>query len=230
MKRLLLILFVIVSCSVYAQDTISVTNNETDSVVGKYEEQQVTVNTVPIEKYNSVIQELSQLKQKNCALSEDLAKTSSQLKDAVTHANAVDTMLFRIASNFLYIPYEAYSVKKIAIPAYRKITNQDIKEKCEIRGNLLEKYPEHIQAIMEFFSKIRLQSLPGETNCGRLAERFREQQFYKDYLQYKDWKKTFLGKIFVELEHRFNTSKREDLKLDDIKLKLETCLATEKDL
>ena len=60
-----------------------------------------------------------------------------------------DTCLINVASNFIYIPYEAYSVKEIAIPAFQMVSDEGLKVKYKSRYELLLKYKEHI---VEFIS------------------------------------------------------------------------------
>ena len=60
-----------------------------------------------------------------------------------------DTCLINVASNFIYIPYEAYSIKEIAIPAFQMVSDEGLKVKYKSRYEMLLKYKEHV---VEFIS------------------------------------------------------------------------------
>ena len=55
-----------------------------------------------------------------------------------------DKALISMASNFIYIPYEAYSVDSIAIPAYESVQDLILKLQYEIRYQLLKNYKEDV--------------------------------------------------------------------------------------
>ena len=61
--------------------------------------------------------------------------------------------LVNIISNFLYIPYEAYSIEKIAIPASNNIFDERLKHKQKIKFDLLKSYQNDIRSLMQFLKE-----------------------------------------------------------------------------
>lgn len=140
--------------------------------------------------------------------------------------------LVNIASNFLYIPYEAYSIQEIAIPAFKAVTDEQLLHKHQIKLTLLENYQQDIRDLLAFISEI-------EKELGNrfakdlkvLDQRYINTDYYLRYNQYDDWKNTYLGKKINYIDAKmksYNGSNKPDF--TSIKEELNKCLETVNDL
>ena len=149
--------------------------------------------------------------------------------DAVVKSQEISNKkLVNIASNFLYIPYEAYSIEKIAIPAFKAVTDEHLLHKHQIKLALLENYQQDIRDLLSFISDI-------EKELGNrfakdlkvLDQRYIITDYYHRYNQYDDWKNTFLGKRINYIDAKmksYNGSNKPDF--TSIKKELNQCLET----
>lgn len=159
----------------------------------------------------------------------------SNIKNLKNHISKSDLCLVNIASNFLYIPYEAYSIEKIAIPAFNNIFDERLKQKQQIKCNLLESYQNDIKSLMQFLKETQEDLNKPFTKHDVAVQKekeFKEKDFYIRYVNYSDYVKTFLGAKFKEITSRLNKFDGQANKVDfgDILTKLNDCLNTVKDL
>ena len=144
-----------------------------------------------------------------------------------------DTCLINVASNFIYIPYEAYGVKEIAIPAYQMVSDDDLKVKYKPRYDFLAEYKEHI---MEFISCItemkKILSNPFAKNANDAIKVLHAKRFYVAYHAFDGWESTFLGSKIVGIEKQLIDYKGPANKIDFDKIasELQECLKTENNL
>lgn len=140
--------------------------------------------------------------------------------------------LVNIASNFLYIPYEAYSIQEIAIPAFKAVTDEQLLHKHQIKLVLLENYQQDIRDVLAFISDI-------EKELGNrfakdlkvLEQRYIKTEYYHRYNQYDDWKNTYLGKIIYYIDVKMKSYKGSNKPdFTSIKKELNQCLETENNL
>lgn len=135
-------------------------------------------------------------------------KAEQQLADtALFYQKKFSTM----ASNFLYLPYNKYSIEQIAIPAYEAIKGTDLYNQRAIRLQLLQSYRTDIESLIAYISDI-------EPKLGKLQEMFKmatdrikndkwselknslnSLSFVKEYQKYNDWKETYLGKQYLAI-------------------------------
>lgn len=143
-----------------------------------------------------------------------------------------DTCLVNIASNFLYIPYEAYS-DSIAILAFESVTDSDLKQEHKVRYNLLKDYRNDLHGLLEFLKQVdtKLRN-PFVRDAVDLVNALHIQQFYLKYQLYDDWKCTYLGNKMVFIENQLNAYNGKDVKVDFSELikELQLCLDTIDDL
>jgi hypothetical protein len=91
----------------------------------------------------------------NLTIQLDNAKISSsgresELKKYKVSLAKADTALVNTASNFLYIPYEAYSIEKIALPDFEAISDSELRKNNNEKYLLLKNYGEDIEAVYKF--------------------------------------------------------------------------------
>lgn len=144
-----------------------------------------------------------------------------------------DTCLINVASNFIYIPYEAYSVKEIAIPAFQMVSDEGLKVKYKSRYELLLKYKNHI---MEFISCLtemkKVLSNPFAKDAKDAIKVLNTKQFYAVYRAFEGWESTFLGSRIIAIEKQLKDYKGQASKvdLDKVANELQECLKTENNL
>ena len=144
-----------------------------------------------------------------------------------------DKCLISVASNFLYLPYEAYSVNNIAIRSFETISDVGMKKKYLIRYELLKNYKDDILCFLNFLITQKEElNKPFTKNAEDAIQSLRQLQFYIVYHKYDDWEATFLGKKIVTVEKQlklFNGGTHK-ANFDIIISELQNCIETEKDL
>lgn len=143
-----------------------------------------------------------------------------------------DKALISMSSNFIYIPYEAYSVDSIAIPAYESVQDLVLKRQYEIRYQLLKNYKEDVSETVKLLNDIFQEcnapfASGGQSN--ELISKITQSRVYAQYKQYDDWRNTYLGYMLTEVVgylkafNKETTSQKIKAKIDE----LNRCIKTE---
>ena len=120
--------------------------------------------------------------------------------------------LISIASNFLYLPYEKYSINDVAIPAFETARGTEYYTKYNIRLTLLKNYKTDTDALIKFLVSHQNEAKRNEYNLSSWAANIRSEfnamPVVQSYKQYGDgWDETYLGQvIYGVLEQLNNTS------------------------
>lgn len=140
-KYCIVSLLTIVSLPIFSQ-----TNNDTIPSVSKTDSILVSISindlnslksendslklqlTEKNEKYQKLLVESDECKNELSNLERNINLLISDTTKLHMAQREADRRLVNIASNFLYIPYEAYSIEKIAIPAFRAIADAELKD------------------------------------------------------------------------------------------------------
>jgi len=144
-----------------------------------------------------------------------------------------DTCLINVASNFIYIPYEAYSVKEIAIPAFQMVSDEGLKVKYKSRYELLLKYKEHIVEFISCLTEMKkVLSNPFAKDANDAIKVLRTKHFYAAYRAFEGWESTFLGSRIIAIEKQLKDYKGPTSKVefDKVANELQECLKTENNL
>ncbi len=144
-----------------------------------------------------------------------------------------DTCLINVASNFIYIPYEAYSVKEIAIPAFLMVSDEGLKVKYKSRYELLLKYKEHIVEFISCLTEMKkVLSNPFAKDANDAIKVLHTKHFYAAYRAFEGWESTFLGSRIIAIEKQLKDYKGLNSKVDFDKVanELQECLKTENNL
>lgn len=140
-----------------------------------------------------------------------------------------------MASNFIYIPYEAYSVDSIAIPAYESAQDLTLKRQYEIRYQLLKNYKEDVSETVKLLNDIYQEfenPFASSEQSNELISKITQSRVYAQYKQYDDWRNTYLGYMLTEIVgylKAFNkeaTPQKIKAKIDE----LNRCIKTENSL
>lgn len=129
---------------------------------------------------------------------------------AEKHAESVEKSLISMASNFLYIPYEAYGVEEIAIKAFESIQNQKLRQDYYQRYVLLVNYQKHLREFKAYLERV-------QKACNGIFQAtatefidsddsvspelvLRKQPFYLEYVKYEEYKDTYIGNLIQKTE------------------------------
>lgn len=192
-----------------------------------------------IENYNNLLRDYNALVKKDSIQSSELKELNSKyprLKDEYdallkTQENA-DKRLYNTASNSLYLPYEAFSVEKIAIPAFEAIYSPDLKAQYNNKYLLLKSYQTDIREIVNFLSECEKElNEPFVKNANQQLAKFKTYSFYDNYINKNEGNTYLYPKIKLIEDHlkKYNGSTNK-FDLGDLKSELNACLKTIDDL
>ena len=134
------------------------------------------------EKYQKLVVTSEKDKSKLSKLEIDLNHLKSDTTRLYVAQREADKRLVNIASNFLYIPYEAYSIEKIAIPAFKAISSKELRRDHQIKYELLYNYRKDITDLLAFikYACTELQK-PFVKDANEVLVQFRDRSFYLSY-------------------------------------------------
>lgn len=144
----------------------------------------------------------------------DLIKENKAKQDSIVKLQADNQALLKklvgIASNFLYIPYDKYSIEQIAIPAFEMAQGTPLYDSYSYRLELLRSYRQNIQELISFLAAHERFLKAGlEASRRDFAKRAKDEltgkDFYKKYKAYPKGENTLLGKKIVEIENLLST-------------------------
>ena len=184
----------------------------------------------------------NELKWQQRVLEDSLRRYKIQCDDAQRQNKSLmdktkknDKALISMASNFIYIPYEAYSVDSIAIPAYESVQDLALKRHYEIRYQLLKNYKKDVSETIKLLNDIYQEcnapfASGGQSN--ELISEITQNRVYSQYIQYDDWRNTYLGYMLTEVVgylkafNKETTPQKIKAKIDE----LNRCIKTEDSL
>ena len=186
--------------------------NLSDSLSSELQKKQVNLSKLQ--------NEISTLRQRNDKLESQIEETDESLE--------------RIASNFLFIYYEAFSIEYIAIPAYNAISSNNLKNEGRMKYTLLLNYKKDVHELDSLYKVIEEDLVDEYTFSGEghISE-IEGSEAYKRYSNsgYSKWGNTYLGKNMltaISILKKFTPENRKTLKA--LIAELEKCIATEKEL
>lgn len=164
----------------------------------------------------------SEMAHKENAHKESLSKIESQ-------NDQLQRNLVTMASNFLYIPYESYSINKIAIPAFKAVEGTDLYSKHKIRLELLENYFKDLSSLKTYLEKILSNKMNSKSvlrtdkgNVDTMVNELKNMEFCSRYEKYDDWKNTYFGKQLCRVMDLLKNPTDENWKkLGGIKVELD---------
>ena len=242
MKYWIAVLLTIISLPVFSQ-----TGNDTIPSISKTSPIQVSISiddlnalksendslksllSIVNEKYQTLQVTSEKDKSKLSKLEIDFNHLKSDTTRLYIAQRETDKRLVNIASNFLYIPYEAYSIEKIAIPAFKAIVNDRLRNEHHIKYELLCNYRKDIENILLFieYADNELQR-PFVKNANDIQLQFQNKPFYRSYQNYPEWSDTYLGGKISLIEKQLKEFDGNQHKVDFTVLKdeLNKCLKT----
>lgn len=156
-------------------------------------------------------------------LNHSLSDKDDEIQRLNNQIIASDKALVTLASNFLYIPYEEYSIYQVAVPAFEKVHTRSIRQEYNNRYIILSNYKNHVVELRTFLQEINRQ-LAGSAMLrpasSDLSKAFESLKIYTDYIAYNDWKNTYLGK-FLKRVHSIIVGMQNDSRPDVFKTLIE---------
>lgn len=181
------------------------------------------------EKYQKLVVTSEKDKSKLSKLEIDLNHLKSDTTRLYVAQREADKRLVNIASNFLYIPYEAFSIEKIAIPAFKAISSKELRRDHQIKYELLYNYRKDITDLLAFikYACTELQK-PFVKDANEVLVQFRDRSFYLSYHKYPEWTDTYLGSKLSLIEKQLNDFDGNQHKVDftELEKELNKCLKT----
>lgn len=152
------------------------------------------------------------------------------IKQLEASNDTLQRRLVSMASNFLYIPYDEYSIEEIAIPAFLATKGTSAYTQYQNRLPLLQNYKEDIANLVNFVNQASKNlSIPltamRESKAKENLSTLLSMPLYIRYSQYDDWKNTYLGVQICLIEKCLNSPTENTSKqLDSYKKRLESLL------
>lgn len=187
------------------------------------------------DKLSKLEKDVERLKLDTINLYRKQRETDEKLLKADEKLLNADKKLVNIASNFLYIPYEAYSIERIAIPAFEAVTNETLKQEHQVKYNLLRSYKTDLENVLSFIDdaekRLKATFVTSE-DAKDVISKLRGAPFYQSYRNYSDRDNTFLGGKLSFLEKQLNKfdGRSHRIDFDTIKEELKRCLKTVEEL
>lgn len=155
------------------------------------------------------------LKQRVIALEKEKEET---VKRCEARNDSMQRQLISIASNFLYVPYDAYAIDKLAIPAFNGTQGSPYFDKYKIRLELLQNYRGDVEALIAYTTTLLEKPETGidhnwkDKRTEKRAEvrnGLLNLSLVNRYKQYEDWQETWLGSRIANLEKYLQADKEE---------------------
>ncbi len=138
--------------------------------------------------------------------------------------------LISMASNFIYIPYDEYSIDEIALPAFLSTKGTPAYIKYQNRLPLLQNYRGDISALISFLTQAEKDLSIGltrlrENKAKEHLSNIQTMPLYLRYSSYDDWKNTYLGTQICTIQKYLQTpTEGTAAQLKTIRTKLERLL------
>lgn len=244
LKHIMLLLALAATAPALAQnkaDSTAHTDNEVEIKIGMRDleklkserDSAMTAYKALLPKYNKIVKNDSALAAQLQTARTECATFKLKCGELQQAQRKANVCLFNIASNFLYIPYEAYSVEKLAIPAFEAVTDKDLTTQHSVSYVLLKSYRADVEGLLSFITSAEKElGKPFTKNANDQLGDLHNLPAYINYKQYSDWKNTWLGKRLCEVEAVLRNFKgdRSQPKFGTVKKMLQDCLDTINDL
>lgn len=231
MRKLFCILFLFFSLALMAQEKKTSTKNgqsnwelqqenkkleKENSDLKKQFEDSLKINC---RRLSNKSEEIKKLKSDTSSLNKKL----TQIKDTLKKTNK---MLVTNALNFLYIPYEAWSIDSVAIPAFNAISDLSLKEEYKKEEQLLKNFHQDVEAVVSFLTEVENEMKKNKIACDlqKLKKQMANKDFYKRYTaKEKFYKSYYLGRKIKTIEKELENSNPN---ITSIRNELVQCLKT----
>ncbi len=132
--------------------------------------------------------------------SQDERRLQKDLNDMKVRSVAADKHLIDMAANFLFIPYEQYSIDKIAIPAFELVQDQSLKQEYADRFELLKSYRQDLQEVVGFLK--HQGNVRNKISAGSSLDKLRTLSAYGNYHKYAWLEGAYLYSKISDIEKK----------------------------
>ena len=169
--------------------------------------------------------DLTLARTENVTLKEDmerggnLTQTVQQQEDLINkqklELDDYKATFIEIASNFLYLPYDEYSIYEVAIPAFEKAKGSSYYKDYSIRLEMLKRYKDDITVLIRFLNDA-IKDMPTTGSLSKWSKTYKDifndkVRTVSNYRKYgDDWPETFLGKYLVNIANQLNNISGND--------------------
>lgn len=214
-------MFCACTLSVFAQNEAEVAQDTTTAktvqviqevkVQEKSLEEKLAEAEKTIEEQKKYLLDLRDIETKLGLVQKENEILKKKIEAAEKRTESVEKSLITMASNFLYVPYEAYGVEEIAVKAFEAVQNPELKQKYNQRYVLLKNYQNHLREFKAYLERVQ-KACKGAFQA--TATEFidpvdpsvspelvlKRQPFYIEYVKYKEYKDTFIGGLIQKTE------------------------------
>ncbi len=167
------------------------------------------------------------------SLKKQIAFKNSIVKRFEVKNDSLQREFISLASNFIYIPYDSYSINQIAIPAFNMVKGTELYNHYLVRLTLLENYTIDIKYLVDFLTKATTNL---DFGINSQFERQRKQKIdelmnqldfsdtNKRYDAYDDGANTFIGSKLIAIKRLLKANMPSAEKLLAIKKQLENLI------
>lgn len=230
MRKLFCILFLLFSLALMAQEkkntqslwevktALNSKTKEYEKLDKKFKDSLKSITSLRLELSNKST-EINKLKSDTSSLNKRLNEVKATLKKT-------NKMLVNNALNFLYIPYEKWSINEVAIPAFEAISDSTLKKECQKEEKLLKNYCQDVEALVSFLSEVEKEMAKNKIarDLSKLKKQLTNKDFYKRYTEKeKFYKSYYLGRKIKAIEKELGNSNPN---ITSIKNELVQCLKT----
>ncbi len=230
MRKLFCILFLFFSLALMAQEkknapsqwelktALNSKTKEYEKLEKEFRDSLKIITSLRLELSNKST-EINDLKSDTLSLRKRLNEVKATLKKT-------NMMLVNNALNFLYIPYEKWSIQKVAIPAFNAISDSTLKKECQKEEKLLKNYCQDVEALVSFLSEAEKEMAKNKIarDLSKLKKQLTDKDFYKRYTEKeKFYKSYYLGRKIKAIEKELGNSNPN---ITSIKNELVQCLKT----
>lgn len=138
--------------------------------------------------------------------------------------------LISMASNFMYIPYDEYSIEEIAIPAFLSTKDTPAYTRYQNRLPLLQNYKSDVVSLVNSLSQMEKDLEIGLTamrnqKANDHLNNLHVSSIYLRYTSYDDWENTYLGEQLQRILGLLKSpNEQTSSKLKSIRINLEGLL------
>lgn len=130
-----------------------------------------------------------------------------EIKRLEASKDSMQRSLINVASNFMYLPYEEYSINEIAIPAFTLTKGSTFYQHHQNIFDILQNYKSDIISLNNFLATAEAE-LKKTADFGNLRadkgkdhlDKLSALPLYARYTSYNDWTNTYLGAKIIEIQ------------------------------
>lgn len=143
------------------------------------------------------IEELKTVRSESASRKDSIQQLTTQVIELQEEVAKLQKNLLNVAVNYIFIPYDAFSVTQIALPSFKKSKDLPIfKEDPQymIVLDLVQNYETDSKTVTQLLRDART-AIKDRAKAQKVYNDLINSPLYKRYTQFNDWEQTYLGKI-----------------------------------